>query len=144
MKTTIIALLALSSVTALAHTIRGTAVLRGKAEGLAWVNGVQIECVVKLDKKKITNLLDEDRYGNPAYQVEAEISLVSKDRRALPLRERHEVRFINMHTDAEGKIVRDEAYFAPTDRRFNFTIDANGRFKVLYAPSAVGNVVCRF
>lgn len=144
MKTTIIALLALSSVAAFANTIRGTAVLRGKAEGLAWVNGVQVECVVKLDKEKITNLMDEDRFGNPAYQVVAEISLVSKDRRALPLREKRDVRFINMHTDAEGKIVRDEAYFAPTDRRFNFTIDAGGRLSALFAPTAVGNVVCRF
>ncbi len=142
MKTTIIALLALSS--AYAHTIRGTAVLRGKAEGIAWVNGVQVECTVKLDKKKITNLLDEDRFGNPAYQVVAEIALTSKDRRALSLRERREVRFINMHTDAEGKIVRDEAYFAPTDRRWNFTIDASGRLTALFAPTPVGNVACRF
>jgi hypothetical protein len=144
MKTTLLIAFALTAQAAFAHTIKGQAVRRGKAATVTFVNGVEVACEVKFDRDKIKNLLEEDRFGNPAYVVTASILTNSRDRRALPLRETREIRFTNMHTDGGGKIVRDELYVAPTDPRARFTIDGSGNLRTITVPTSVGLVNCAF
>src|SRR5665647_934096 len=56
-----------------AQSIQGTMVLKGSIKTKIMVNGIKTVCKMKIDKVK--NLLEEDAYGNPAYQLQAEIEL---------------------------------------------------------------------
>ncbi len=158
MKTLITAALILSSAAALAHEIIGTPVLLGTAKGTAVVRGQAVECKVKIDDGLIgpprgrRNLLQEDRFGNPAYLITAELKVEGeatrgggRDRTRTPgFRHVSTVDFTNLHQEEGGSIVRDELYVGRRDPRARFTIDGQGLIKTADIPTNAGVVSCRF
>lgn len=149
MKTLLMTVLALTTTAAMAQEIAGTMILKGRAKGTASLSGQEINCELTFDKKKIRNLLgDEDRFGNPAYQALGKVRLESQPdedgRDRLRLRYKNDVNFINLWTEAEGRIVRDNDYFAPTVKGAGLTIDSQGNVKTLTVPTGSGTVNCLF
>jgi hypothetical protein len=72
----IIGLLTLISFSSSAHDIEGTLMLKGSVKTKTLVNGEKISCKLKVEKVK--NLLQEDTFGNPAYNVLVKIELDGK------------------------------------------------------------------
>lgn len=126
MKHLIIGLLAAFSLSAFAHNIEGTLILKGAIKTKIVVNTVKTTCKLKIEKVK--NLLVEDSFGNPAYNVRANISLHGEDmERRLSVKMDKEVWFNNLFTVAAGTEVRDLEYAAADGSKM--MIDSEGRIQ---------------
>ncbi len=126
MKHFMIGLLPVFSMLAFAHTIEGTLILKGTIKTKIVVNRVETTCKVKIEKVK--NLLVEDSFGNPAYNVRATISLDGDNmERNLSVKMDKEVWFNNLFTVATGSEVRDLEY--KTAGGSKMMIDSQGRIR---------------
>ncbi len=133
MKTIILAALLASS--AVAHTIEGTLVLRGELKGETLVSGTKTKCGVKVNKVK--NDLQEDDYGNPAYQVQVKVSL---DGKKIELDK--DFVLSNLFVRGTRKVVEDLVYESKDGLVMN--IDADGRIKSVVVPYKATKVTCAF
>ena len=124
MKHLMIGLLAVFSLSAFSHNIEGTLILKGAIKSKIVVNTVKTTCKFKIEKVK--NLLVEDSFGNPAYNVRTTISLDGEDmERRLSVKFDKEVWFNNLFTVAAGTEVRDLEYAAAEGSKM--MIDSEGR-----------------
>ncbi len=124
MKYLIIGLVTVFSMSAIAHNIEGTLILKGTIKSKIVVNTVKTTCKLKIEKVK--NLLVEDSFGNPAYNVRTEISLDGEDMdRRISVKMNKEVWFNNLFKVAAGTEVRDLEYAAADGSKM--MIDSEGR-----------------
>ncbi len=124
MKYLIIGLTAVFSMSAIAHNIEGTLILKGTIKSKVVVNTVKTTCKLKVEKVK--NLLVEDSFGNPAYNVRTEISLDGEDMdRRISVKMNKEVWFTNIFTVGTGTEVRDLEYASNDGSKM--MIDSEGR-----------------
>lgn len=124
MKNLIIGLVAAFSLSAFAHNIEGTLILKGTIKTKMVINTVKTTCKLKIEKVK--NLLVEDSFGNPAYNVRANISLDGEDmERRISVKMDKEVWFNNLFTVGAGTEVRDLEYAAADGSKM--VIDSEGR-----------------
>ena len=136
----IILLLALS-LTASAHMIEGTLMLKGAIKTKIVVNTVKTTCKVKIEK--VRNLMQEDSLGNPAYIVRANISLDGSDfERSLSVKFDRDFMFDNLFTTATGTEVRDFDYKSPEGAAMK--IDGEGRVKSVSFPTQYKLITCTF
>ncbi len=77
MKKILFGLMTVTLTTAFAHSIEGTQVLEGSLKTKLIVSGIETTCKVKIDKVK--NLMEEDSYGNPAYNILVRMELSGND-----------------------------------------------------------------
>lgn len=142
MKTFFLSLFALASLSAMATEIQGTLMLKGTLKTKIVVNGVKTVCKFKVEKVK--NLLEEDSFGNPGYQVKIQISLDGNDfERGVKVKLDKELTVINLHTVAEGKQVKDLDYFS-TAEKVKVTIDSEGRLLSTSFPFQTQTITCNF
>lgn len=142
---TIAAALSLSTIVASgpasAHLIEGTQILKGSIKTKIVVNTVKTTCKVKVDKVK--NLMQEDSFGNPAYNVKIDLSLDGDDlQRNLTVRYDKEVWFNNLFTSGNRSEVRDLEYAAADGSQMN--IDSSGRIKSVSFPYNTRTITCAF
>jgi hypothetical protein len=124
MKTLVTVLLLISS-TLVAHEIQGTLMLKGALKTKVMVNGVKTICKLKVEKVK--NLLEEDDFGNPAYQARIDISLDGSDlERGIRVKYAKELTVNNLHQEGAVKKVKDLEYFSAVDK-VKVLIDQQGR-----------------
>lgn len=141
MKNIIFVMAAALSLTASAHLIDGVQILKGTIKTKIVVNAVKTTCKVKIEK--IKNLMLEDSYGNPAYNVRAELSLDGNDfERSLSVKYSKEVWFNNLFTVGAKTEVRDLEYFSADGSKL--MIDGNGRIKSVSFPFESKTVTCAF
>lgn len=141
MKNIIFALAVTLSFSAAAHLIEGTQILKGTIKTKIMVKAVKTTCKVKIEKVK--NLMLEDSYGNPAYNVRTEISLDGNDyERSLSVKYDKEVWFNNLFTVGTKTEVRDLEYFSTDGSKM--MIDGNGRIKSVSFPFESKTVTCAF
>lgn len=133
---------AMISTSAFAHTIIGTAVLKGSLKTKVFVNTVETTCRIKVEK--IKNILSEDSYGNPGYAVRINVSLDGEDsKKKIKIKADRDVEMINMFQSGNEKIVKDFEY--ASEDGVLMTINEEGRLKsVSYPYSASQTVVCKF
>ncbi len=142
MKNLIIAFLSLFSISAMAKEVEGTLMLKGALKTKVVVNGVTSVCKLKIDKVK--NILDEDDFGNPGYQVKIEIELDGRDmERGIKIKLDKKLTVINMHVDNGVRQVKDLDYFS-TEEKITVTIDKEGRLVSTSFPYAQKIVKCSF
>lgn len=141
MKNMIIAVIALASVSSFAHMIEGTQILKGSIKTRIVVNNLRTTCKVKVEKVK--NLMQEDSFGNPAYNVRVDISLdgSNSDRTQLVKFDR-EIWFNNLFITLNGTEVRDLEYATADGARM--MIDSEGRIKSVSFPSPYKTITCSF
>jgi len=124
MKHLIIGLVAAFSMSAIAHNIEGTLILKGAIKSKIVVNTVKTNCRLKIEKVK--NLMVDDSFGNPAYNVRTKISLDGEDlSRNISVKFNKEVWFNNLFATASGTEVRDFYYAAADGSKMK--IDSEGR-----------------
>ena len=141
MKKLIIALVALSSMTAFAHEIKGTLILKGSLKSKIVVNNIKTTCKIKIEKVK--NLLEEDAYGNPGYDVKTNISLDGSDSKtSKKVKYSKTQQFNNMLTVNGQKKVSDFDYLGEDGSTMK--IDSNGRIKKVTFPFEGKNITCSF
>jgi len=141
MKHIIIGLVATLSLSAFAHEIEGTQMLKGSLKSKIVVNTVKTTCRVKVDKVK--NLLLEDSFGNPAYNVKIAIELDGSDlERNLKVKYSKTSWFNNLFTEGNGTIVKDFDYVSPEGSEIK--IDKDGRLKVAKFNYNGQNITCSF
>ena len=135
MKYLILSVLVISS--AMAHTITGTPILKGSLKTKVTVNTVETECRVKVEKVK--NLLEEDSFGNPAYNVRVNIALSGKDlKKKIEVKLDRDFQFRNLYADG----VRDYEYFS--DEGATLKIKTDGRLQSVVVPYGTQKVTCNF
>lgn len=141
MKNIILGLVAVVSLNASAHLIEGTQVLKGKIKTKIMVNTVKTTCSVKIEKVK--NLMLEDSYGNPAYNVRAVVGLDGDDyQRGLSIKHDKELWFNNLFAAGTGTEVRDFDYKAADGSTLK--IDREGRIKSTSFPFQGRVISCSF
>lgn len=141
MKKIIFGLLAMTALSANAHVIEGTLVLKGAIKTKIVVNTLKTTCKVKVEKVK--NLLVEDSFGNPAYDIRVNMSLDGSDfERNLSVKFDKEYRMNNLFTVGNGTEVRDFEYYSPEGATLN--IDKEGRIKSASMPTQYGKINCAF
>ncbi len=132
------------SSSAFAHQIKGTLIGWGTAKTKIILNRMSVECKVKIGKDDIQDLTAplegvdpaiqgsemknyiEDSYGNPAYQVKAEISLRGLDlSRSISISFNKNYVFDNMFKQNDKTIVYDTDYKTSTGETMK--IDDEGR-----------------
>lgn len=124
-----------------AHTIEGTLMLKGALKTKITVNNLKTTCKVKVEKVK--NLLVEDSFGNPAYDVRASMSLDGSDfERNLSVKFDKEFRLNNLFTVGNGTEVRDLEY--QSTEGATMLIDNQGRIKNATFPTQYGKISCAF
>lgn len=134
-------LIAFSS-TVFAHEIEGTLMLKGSLKTKIVVNGVKSACRLKVEKVK--NLLEEDDFGNPAYQAQVDISLNGNDmERGVRVKFDKELTVINLHQEGSVKKVKDLEYFA-TSEKVKIMIDQEGRLVSTTFAFGSQNITCVF
>lgn len=142
MKTIIIALITLASVTALANEIKGTLMLKGSLKTKIMVSGIKTVCKLKVEEVK--NLLEEDAFGNPGYQVLINISLSGSDfESGRKVKMDKEFRITNMHTVNGVRMVKDLDYFSALER-VSVKIDEQGRLVHTTFPYGHDSLRCEF
>ena len=130
------------SATLFAHEIEGTLMLKGSLKTKITVNGVKTTCRLKVEKVK--NLLEEDDFGNPAYQARVDISLDGNDiERGVRVKFDKELTVINLHQEGSVKKVKDLEYFAPGEK-VKVLIDQEGRLVSTTFVFASQNITCVF
>lgn len=141
MKKLFLAGIATLALSASAHTILGTQVLKGSLKTKVLVNGVNSTCKVQVEK--VRNLLLEDSYGNPAYKVRLDISLKGDNmERNISVRYNNLVWVNNLFEEGTGTIVRDFDYAAADNTKMR--IDAAGRIKSVSFIYNKQTVTCSF
>ncbi len=126
----------------LAHEIEGTLMLKGSLKTKIMVNGVKTTCRLKVEKVK--NLLEEDDFGNPAYQARVDISLDGNDlKRGVRVKFDKELIVINLHQEGSVKKVKDLEYFAPGEK-VKIMIDQEGRLVSTTFAFGAQNITCAF
>lgn len=141
MKKIILVTLAAISLSASAHTILGTQVLKGSIKTKLTINNVKTTCKIKVDKVK--NLRLEDSFGNPAYNVRLEINLKGDDsERTVSIRYDKDIWLNNLFTTGTGSEVRDFEYAGLDGTKM--TIDGNGRIKSVTFSYLNRPVTCAF
>jgi hypothetical protein len=125
-----------------AHEIEGTLMLKGSLKTKIVVNGVKSTCRLKVEKVK--NLLEEDDFGNPAYQARVDISLDGNDmERGVRVKFDKELTVINLHQEGSVKKVKDLEYFA-TSEKVKIMIDQEGRLVSTTFAFGSQNITCVF
>ena len=120
---------------ALAHTIKGTMVLKGSLKTNILIKNKITSCRIRI--LKVKNLLDEDSYGNPAYNVKASIHIdsVNFDK---------EVWVNNLFVlNTDKTEVRDFEYHSE-DESSKIFIDEQGRVKTVLIRYQGKNISCSF
>jgi hypothetical protein len=143
MKKIIAGILCALSMTASAHTIEGVLILKGKIKTKVTVEGVKSTCTVKVDKVK--NLLEEDSYGNPAYNVKVEVNLSGSEKvgnRRVTVAYDRAIWFNNLFSDGRNSEVKDLEYHADGGAKMN--IDKGGRIKQVSFQYNRKQVTCAF
>jgi hypothetical protein len=106
------------------------------------VNGVKSTCRLKVEKVK--NLLEEDDFGNPAYQARVDISLDGNDmERGVRVKFDKELTVINLHQEGSVKKVKDLEYFS-TSEKVKIMIDQEGRLVSTTFAFGSQNITCVF
>lgn len=142
MKTKLILLLSLISVGANATEIQGTLMLKGTLKTDIMVNGVKSVCKLKVEKVK--NLLEEDSFGNPAYQARIQISLDGRDfERSIKVKMDKDLTVINLHSEKNRRQVQDLEYFSIAENT-KVTIDTEGRIVSTTFPFQGQTIKCNF
>jgi hypothetical protein len=142
MKTLLAALLIFSTTAIKAHEIQGTLMLKGALKSKIVVNGVKSTCKLKVEKVK--NLLEEDDFGNPAYQARIDITLDGNDfERGIRVKYAKELTVINLHKEGAVKKVKDLEYFSTTDK-VTVLIDQQGRLMQTSFTYASQKITCVF
>lgn len=137
----ILATLLVLSASSFAHTIEGTLVLKGSLKTKIFVNNLKTTCKVKIEKVK--NLMQEDSYGNPAYNVRVDIDLSGKDHeRDLSVKYNREFWLNNLFAVGNRSEVRDFEYASAEGVKMN--IDRNGRIKKVSFPFQRQIITCSF
>ena len=125
-----------------AHEIEGTLMLKGSLKTKIVVNGVKSTCRLKVEKVK--NLLEEDDFGNPAYQARVDISLDGNDmERGMRVKFDKELTVINLHQEGSVKKVKDLEYFS-TSEKVKIMIDQEGRLVSTTFAFGSQNITCVF
>lgn len=141
MKKLIIALVAISSVSAFAHEIQGTLILKGSLKTKIIVNNIKTDCKVKIEKVK--NLREEDAYGNPGYTVKTNISLDGSDSKtSTKVKYSKTQQFINMLEDNGLKKVSDFDYVGEDGSTMK--INSQGRIKNVSFTFENKKITCAF
>ena len=139
---TLIALIAFASLSASAYEIKGTLMLKGSLKSKIVVNTVKTTCKLKVDK--VTNILDEDEFGNPGYQARVEISLDGNDwERQLKVKFEKKLVVVNMYDVNGRKFVSDNEYRS-VDGSIKVFIDDEGRLLETSFPFQNQNIKCVF
>ncbi len=142
MKTITLVVISLISLSALAHTIEGTLILKGTVRTKFDLNGLSTTCRAQVEKVK--NLLQEDSYGNPAYNVRVDVGLSNYDETTGKfLRFSQELWFNNLFAVGGNKTeVRDLDYAAPGGATLK--IDGQGRIRSVTFPYSGRPLTCNF
>ncbi len=141
MKTSIIAILTVLSFPTFAHTIEGTLILKGTVRTKFDLNGISTSCRAQVEKVK--NLLQEDSYGNPAYNVRVDVGLSGyDDKTGKLLRFSQEFWFNNLFRVGDKTEVRDLDYTAVGGGALK--IDGQGRIKSVTFPYNGRPLTCNF
>jgi hypothetical protein len=141
MKNIIIVSLAALSMNLNAHMIEGTLMLKGAIKTKIRLNGIKTTCKVKVEKVK--NLLVEDSFGNPAYDVKINVDLSGSDyQRGVSVNFDRDFRMINLFTIGNGTEVRDLEYFSNDGA--SLKIDKEGRVKSIAFPYNYQTISCVF
>lgn len=141
MKNITLAIIALGSLTASAHMIEGTQVLKGTIKTKIIVNSVKTTCRAKVEKVK--NLMLEDTFGNPAYNVRVDMGLDGNDfERNLSVKFDKEFWLNNLFTVANGTEVRDFEYASKDGATMN--IDRTGRIRKVTFLYQNKQITCTF
>lgn len=126
MKNIIISSLLVLATSSFAHTIQGTLILKGSIKTKIYVNNVKTTCKVKVEKVK--NLMLEDSYGNPAYNVRINVNLSGRDHeRDLSVKFDRELWVNNLFTSGNTTEVRDLEY--ASNDGLKMKIDGEGRIE---------------
>lgn len=142
MKTSLLTIISLFSLSVFAQEIQGTLMLKGSLKTKITVNNVNTTCKVKV--KKVRNILEEDAYGNPGYRARIQLSLSGNDyERQIKVKFDKEVDVINMHDENGTKIVKDFDYFSSEDKIY-VSIDGKGRLKQARFPYQGQTITCKF
>lgn len=142
MKNLFLALMTLTALTTHAHEIEGTLMLEGALKTKIMVNGIKTTCKLKVDKVK--NLLEEDSFGNPAYQAKIKISLDGSDfQRGIKIKLDKDVLLTNLHNEGVVWKVRDLEYFNYADK-VSVLINREGRLVSATLPYTNQMVTCKF
>lgn len=142
MKNTLILFLSLISIGASATEIEGTLMLKGTLKTNIIVNGVKSVCKLKVEKVK--NLLEEDSFGNPAYQARIQISLDGRDfERSIKVKLDKDLTVINLHLEKNLRRVQDLQYFS-MEENTKVTIDTEGRIASTTFPYQGQTIKCNF
>lgn len=141
MKKLLFGLLNLTLATAFAHTIEGTQVLEGSLKTKLIVSGIETTCKVKIDKVK--NLMEEDSYGNPAYNILVRMELSGNDyERSIKVRYDKRSWMNNLFQVGNKTEVRDFEYKAQDGS--TLTINKSGRLVSASMPYQNKNITCTF
>lgn len=141
MNKNIIAALILGTFAVQAHMIEGTLILKGSIKTRITVSGVKTTCRVKVEKVK--NLLEEDSFGNPAYNVRINVGLDGNDvasNRSIKFNQ--DFFFNNLFKTPTGTEVRDLEYKSLEGA--SMRIDKQGRLKSISFPSPYSTINCNF
>lgn len=127
--------------TASAHQITGTPILKGSLKTKIIVNTIETECRIKVEKVK--NLLEEDSFENPAYNVRVEVALSGRDvKKKIEVKHNREYWFKNLFPNGSGTIVKDYEYF--TEDGSTLEIKTDGRLKTVQFPFEGRRITCNF
>lgn len=139
---TIIALLSTAFIlSASAHNIEGTLVLKGTIKTKIMVNNLKTTCKVKVEKVK--NLMLEDSFGNPAYNVRLDINLSGNDyERNLSVKFDRDFWVNNLFSTNSGSMVKDLEY--ASEEGTQMLINRQGRIKSVSFPFNGRQINCAF
>jgi hypothetical protein len=141
MKALIILSLFLTAQTSSAHEIEGTQMLKGSRDTKIYLQDVKTKC--SLDVEKVKNLMEEDRFGNPAYIVRVELGLSGKDKKKkIEIKFKKKYEFNNLFKTAKGTEVRDFEYASPEGA--SLKIDRSGRVTEVHFPFEGETINCLF
>lgn len=122
----ILATLIVLSASTFAHIIEGTPVLKGSIRTKIIVNGLQTTCRVKVEK--IKNLMLEDSFGNPAYNVRISVNLSGHNQqRTVSVKFDRDYWLNNLYAVGNKTQVRDLEYTSSEGSKM--MIDRNGRIR---------------
>ena len=137
----ILATLLVYSVSSFANTVEGTLVLKGSIKTKIYVNNLKTTCKVKVEKVK--NLMQEDSFGNPAYNIRLDINLSGNDHeRNLSVKFDREFWINNLFSVGNRTEVRDLDY--ASNEGVRMTIDRRGRIQKVVFPFHSQIITCSF
>lgn len=127
--------------TSFAHEIEGTQMLKGGRDTKITLQGVKTKCA--FDVEKVRNLMEEDRFGNPAYKVRVEVDLSGKDKKKkIEIKFKKKYEFTNLFQTPKGSEVRDFDY--ASEDGATLKIDRGGRVTEIRFPFEGESINCLF